>query len=105
MRDGIDWRVPDPGAAAVVRRIARPSRSLIFRWVRELRGLDREELAERTGLQVSTIEALEHGKVVPSQEHLERLVTSLGISPETLEALGALVEEIRGQASRIASKR
>ena len=99
MRDGIDWWVLDPRASAVVRRIARPSRSLVFRWVRELRGLDGRELAELTGLRVSTIEALEHGRYVPSQEHLERLVVSLGISPETLEDFVALVEGIRGGAA------
>src|SRR6476660_3264278 len=91
------WWVPTPGAPAVVKRIARPVRSLVLRFVRELRGFEKGELAERTGLKLSTIEALERGrgKYEPGEGHLERLLAALGVSPAILEEILALAEEVR----------
>jgi transcriptional regulator with XRE-family HTH domain len=89
--------VQDPAASPVARRDAKPPRSAALQFARELCGVDREELAARTGFKRSTIEYLERGKGEPGQASLEGLMAGLGVSPATLEDLLALAEEIRGQ--------
>jgi tetratricopeptide (TPR) repeat protein len=88
--------VPDTDAPSVGRPDVKPARSLCVRFVRELCGIEQEELADRSGFEVSTVRYWERGKREPGLENVERLMDALQVSTATTEELLALAEEIRG---------
>lgn len=51
---------------------------------RELRGLNQEQLADRSGLQASAISHFETGNRKPSFENLKKLADALGVSTDYL---------------------
>jgi transcriptional regulator with XRE-family HTH domain len=51
---------------------------------RELRGMNQEQLAERSGLQASAISHFETGGRKPSFDNLKRLADALGVSTDYL---------------------
>jgi transcriptional regulator with XRE-family HTH domain len=52
--------------------------------LRSRRGLSQEELAERSGLSLRTIQRIENGETDPRGDSLRRLADSLGTSPDEL---------------------
>ncbi len=54
---------------------------LSLREVRRRQLLSREDLAERSGVCVTTILTIEHGRRVPRFGTIRRLATALGIDP------------------------
>ena len=75
---------------------SRPLGSAILRLVRELREMDLDEVAEKTGLLKSTLQYLERGKGgEPSLATLERCMEGMGVSMAAFEELMSLAEEIR----------
>lgn len=53
-----------------------------LRLLRERRGLNQKQLAERAAVTPSSITRLEHGDRGPSQESIKRLADAVGASPE-----------------------
>jgi len=68
-----------------------------LRVLRERRGLNQKQLADRSGLTPSQITRLEHGQRGPSQESIQRLAKAVEATPEEfnhlLAAAGFLPEE------------
>ena len=55
--------------------------------IKELRvrkGLSQEELSEKTGLSLRTIQRIENGETEPRGDSLKRLTASLGVSPDEI---------------------
>jgi len=61
-----------------------------LRRIRESKGLNQGELAERTGLQPSAVSHFESGRRSPSFENLNRLADALSVSLDFL--IGRMVE-------------
>ena len=55
-----------------------------LRFIRELRGLSQEKLAERIGVSLTFISHIETGRKCPSFETLELLGVALGVHPYRL---------------------
>lgn len=55
-----------------------------IRNARRLCGLTQQELANQTGLSVKTIHDIENGRNNPTYETLMRLMSRLGVSPDTI---------------------
>jgi tetratricopeptide (TPR) repeat protein/transcriptional regulator with XRE-family HTH domain len=89
------WWEGGSKTAGIARRKFRPLRSLVLRFVRDLCGVEQQELADKADYQKSTVSYFERGKVEPKPEAMERLMGALGVSPSTLNELLRIAEEIR----------
>ncbi|HTQ78745.1 MAG TPA: tetratricopeptide repeat protein, partial [Thermoanaerobaculia bacterium] len=76
-------------------RSGKPVRSAILGFIRELLGVHQDDLAAGSGYTRSWLEVLERGrKGEPGAEVLERLTTTMGVSPATVGRLLAVSEEM-----------
>lgn len=82
--------MPDSGRITTVRmrRLAAELRSL-----RATAGLSREDVVERTGVNVATLYRIEHGKVRPQARTLQALLQAYGADPGQATELLALSRE------------
>jgi transcriptional regulator with XRE-family HTH domain len=82
--------VPDSGRITTVRmrRLAAELRGL-----RATAGLSREDVVERTGVNVATLYRIEHGKVRPQTRTLQALLQAYGADPTQATELLALSRE------------
>ena len=68
---------------------------MIARLLRALSGKTQEEIGEEIGVGSSLIAQFERGKVLPSQEHLERLAKSIGLTVPDAETILRLFQALR----------
>ncbi len=73
-----------------LRRLAAELRSL-----RKDSGLTREEVVERTGINVATLYRIEHARVRPQTRTLRALLDLYGVDPEQQAGLAALLRDAR----------
>jgi transcriptional regulator with XRE-family HTH domain len=77
-------------ATVRLRRLAAELRSL-----RQISGLTREEVVERTGINVATLYRIEHARVRPQTRTLRTLLDLYGVDEEQQASLIALLREAR----------
>ncbi len=79
---------------------ARDGLGSLLRKVREKKGLDRETLAQRTGLQVEVIVKLEHGVVNPTRSDFQKIIVALALSKKLRGKAGQLLGIIHPRRKR-----